>query len=302
LKKNIFLTGCRGQDGQILSSILQKRKINLFLISRKKKNTKNNRKIISIDLKNKQEILKLFSKKKPDIVIHLAANNPSYNEKNKNKFYKENIIITKNLFDSVFETNLNAKFIFCSSSQIFKKKIGIVNEKSSVRYNSDYTKFRIESDRYMRSFKKKKGINYTNAILFNHDSIYRNKKFILPRLTSAILKKNYRFIKKMLKENIYADFSHAEDICNGLVKLIFSNINFDKIIFSSGKLTSLNLIIYQLLRKNKIDTKIFKKYFKKKKLNIVGDNRTAINKLNWKIKKNIFLASNELFDFYRKNV
>ena len=106
----------------------------------------------------------------------------------------------------------------------------------------------------------------------------------------------------MLKENIYADFSHAEDICHGLVKLMFSNINFDKIIFSSGKLSSLNLIIYQLLRKNNIDTQIFKKCFKKKKLNIIGDNRMAVNKLNWKIKKNIFLASNELFDFYRKNI
>ena len=266
MKKNIFLTGSTGQDGQILSNILRKRKVNLFLISRKRKSTKNNLKTILIDLKNKNEILKLFNKNKPDIVIHLAANNPSYNQKNENKFYKENLTITKNLFDSVFEKNLNAKFIFCSSSQNKKKKIGIVNEKSSIRYHSDYTRFRIESDRYMQAFKKKRGVNYTNAILFNHDSIYRNNKFILPRLTTAILKKNQRFIIKILKENIYADFSHAEDICQGLVKLMFSNTNFDKIIFSSGKLTSLNSIIYQLLMKNNININIFKKYYKKKKI------------------------------------
>ena len=32
------------------------------------------------------------------------------------------------------------------------------------------------------------------------------------------------------KENIHGDFSHAEDICKGLIKIMFSKNNFDKII------------------------------------------------------------------------
>ncbi len=290
-----------GQDGQILSRLLKIKQINLYLLVRKLIKTEKKIKLIQVDLKKKTQIKQTFSKIRPDIIVHLASNNPSFGEKNKKKFYNENLIITKNLFDTVFKINSKAKFIFCSSSQIFKSKKGSVNEKSKTLSRTDYTKFRIESDRYMLLFKKKFNIKYTNAILFNHDSIYRNKKFILPRIVNSILDKNYTFIQKILNENIHGDFSHAEDICNGIVKLIFTDLNLDKVIFSSNKLTSLNLIIFNLLKKNKDNISIFKKNFINKKLNIIGDNKIAIKNLKWKIKKNIHIAANELYNFYKIN-
>ena len=70
----------------------------------------------------------LFKKRKPDIVLHLAANNPSYSENDYKIFFKDNYKATNNLFNSTFQANQKAKFIFCSSSQIFKKKIGKVDE------------------------------------------------------------------------------------------------------------------------------------------------------------------------------
>jgi len=297
LNKNVFITGGTGQDGQILTAILKKKKINLTIFYKgKKPKTKKSVSFIKENLSNKKKIDIIFRKTKPDIKLHLAANNPSYNEKNYKVFFKENFLATKNIFQSTFEFNKKAKFIFCSSSQIFQKKKGVVNEKSKTLPNTDYTRFRIKSDLLMLKYKKKEKIQYTNAILFNHDSIFRNKKFILPRIVIAIIKKNYTFLNDIIKANIFADFSHAEDICYGLSKVMFGTTNFDKLILSSGKKTSINDIIQYIVKKNKLHLDVNLKKFKSKKT-LIGNNKLASRILKWSAKKNVYIAADEIYKF-----
>ena len=297
MTKNVFITGGLGQDGQILIRLLEKKKINLTIFYKKKKpKFYGSANFIKENLLNKKKLDLLFSRVKPDIIVHLAANNPSYLQKNYKIFFLENFIATKNIFYSTFEANLKAKFIFCSSSQIFKKKSGLVDEKSQKIITTDYTNFRIKSDAMMLKYKKQKKINYTNAILFNHDSKFRNPKFILPRIINAIIKKNISFLKSIKKANIYADFSHAEDICRGLLKLMFSKVNMDKLIFSSGKNTSINEIIQYVIKKNKLNINVnFTENIIKKSL--LGNNTLLKKNLNWSPKKNIYTAANEIYRF-----
>ena len=164
---------------KLLPNFLKKKKISLNIINKSKKSIKKNKiNFIKSDLLNKKKIEKIFAKNKPDIVLHLASNNPSYKESSYKQFYKKNLLATKNIFYSTFKANKDAKFIYCNSSQIFKKKNGIVNEKSKLSATTSYTKFRIDSHNLMLKYKKKHKIQYSNVILFNHDSQFRNKKFI----------------------------------------------------------------------------------------------------------------------------
>ena len=123
--------------------------------------------------------------------------------------------------------------------------------------------------------------------------MYRKKKFLLPRLVKSIKSKNFKKINEIYQENISADFSHAEDICNGLYRLVISKKNPNKLIFSSNVKVFINDIINFLLKKNKI-----KKRFITNNLNSnstpIGDNSFTKKILNWKIKKDIFIAANEL--------
>ena len=131
------------------------------------------------------------------------------------------------------------------------------------------------------------------AILFNHDSMYRKNKFLIPRLIKMIKSKNFKKLNEIYKQNISGDFSHAEDICNGLYKLIISKNNPDKLIFSSNIRTYVNDIIKFLLKKNNI-----KKNFTDSNLGYtstpIGDNSFTKKTLKWNIKKDIFIAANEL--------
>ena len=294
--KNIFISGGLGQDGQILSKIiLSKKKYQVFLLGKKKAPLlKRKLKFIKVNLLNKKKLENTFKKNIPNIIVHLAANNPAYNESSYKKFYQDNILGSKNLFNLSHKYNPKIKFIFANSSQIFKKKKGTVTENSkkiiAKNYTKFYTKFRIEFDKFMLT----QNINYTCLIFFNHDSIYRNKKFLFPRLISAIKKRNIKFINEILNKNISADFSHAEDICSGIYKVIVTNKKIKKLILSSNKCVAVNNIIKYIIEKNKIDLKLnFKSKIKNKCLK--GNNSLAKKIIKWKPKKNIFIAADEIY-------
>ncbi len=290
--KNIFITGGLGQDGKILTKILLKKNFKVLIFGRKKSIIKNNKvKYFNNNLLNLKKLQNIFSKNKPDVIVHLATNNPAYNEEGFKKFYKNNLNASKNIFKSSFKYNSKVKILFANSSQIFKKNNGTVNEFSKQEINSHYTRFRIEFDQFMLS----KKVNYINIITFNHDSKYRSKKFLLPRLMKSIKHKNVNFLKKIISQNILGDFSHAEDICNGFYKIIKSKKKIKKIILSSNSCVSVNDLIKFIIKKNKVKINLNFNIIKKNSKCLKGNNNYAKKTINWKPKKNIFLAANEIY-------
>ena len=142
-------------------------------------------------------------------------------------------------------------------------------------------------------FKEKYNLNASTVILFNHDSIYRNKKFLLPRIVQYLKKKNLKKINEINKENIYGDFSHAEDICNGILRLVELKKMPDKLILSSSKLTSINKLIKYGIYFFKFKIKLQEPNQASKKL-LIGNNNLAKKILHWKTKKNSFLNFKEI--------
>ena len=294
--KNIFITGGLGQDGQILTKILlSKKNYRVFILGKKKIIFKKEKvQYIKVNLLNKKNLENIFKNITPNIIVHLAANNPAYNESSYKKFYKENILGSKNLFYLSHKYNSKLKFIYANSSQIYKKKKGTVSENSekiiTKDYTKFYTKFRIEFDKFMLG----QNVNYTCLIFFNHDSMYRNKKFLFPRLITAIKKRNIKFINEILNQNICGDFSHAEDICEGIYKVVATNKEIKRLIFSSNKCVAVNTIIKHIIKKYKINLKLnFRSKIKSKCLK--GNNSLAKKIIKWKPKKNAFIAADEIY-------
>ncbi len=292
--KNIIITGALGQDGILLSKILVKNKFKVFgVVTNSIKKTKKIKNVKYFKVSNKKfhSVQNLLDNIKPDVIVHLGSNNPSFKQKFKKIDYKRNSEFTKKLINYSIEYK-KTKFIFPSSSQIFKYSKKKINEKSVYKVSSYYTKFRINLTNHLLKIKKKYNLNASVVILFNHDSIYRNPRFLLPRLIKAIKQKNYNFLKRIYYANISGDFSHAEDICNGIYKLIKKDCNPDKIILSSGKKTYINTIIEYFIPKFKSKIDVEKINFSKSS---IGNNLKAIKILNWKIKKSFLDAAKELY-------
>tara|TARA_B100000965_G_scaffold369910_1_gene357645 strand:+ start:2480 stop:3373 length:894 start_codon:yes stop_codon:yes gene_type:complete len=294
--KKIIITGALGQDGKILSKILLKKRYKVYGFLNKDKKSKIKNVIYKkINFKNLKRIKRELKKIEPSHVVHFGSTNPSYGSNN--NFFSENYITTKNIIDAIMSVNKNINFIFPNSSHIFFKKMK-VSEKNNFIISNSYTKFRIKIYEYMKTLKKK-NFKFTNLILFNHDSIFRRKNFLLPRIVKCVIKNDLKSIKKIYKENIIEDFSHAEDICNGIYLLIKKNICLDKLILSSNKATKVNDIINYLMINFTTNTKI--NISVKKNINfIIGNNYLAKIILNWKIKKNIYSAVDEMYKDYVK--
>jgi len=257
-KRNIVITGALGQDGVILSKLLLKKKYNVIgIVKRINSHRIINIKYNKVDLLNYNKVSNFLEKINPICVIHLGTENPNYIElKRKKDFYKNNLKATKNLIKYFSLNKPKKKLILIGTSQMYGKLRKLADLKSKFDPINSYAKFRVESYKYMLINKKKYQSKMTTAILFNHDSQYRKRKFLIPRLIRLIKSKNFKKINEIYQENITGDFSHAEDICNGLYKLIISKDNPNKLIFSSNKETFINDIIKFLLKKKNIKKKL----------------------------------------------
>lgn len=290
--KIVLITGALGQDGIILSKIFLKKKFKVFgIIRKKRKKIVPKVKYILNNLKSKEKIDKILKKVKPSIIIHLAATNNSYSFKNKENFknnYLLNLIYTKNLINSAVEINSLKKFIFAGSSLMFKNQKKItVTEKSNFGSKDYYSKYKIDSFKYLQKKSKIYDFDSTTVLLFNHDSVYRNKKFLIPRLVKAFIRKDKNLIEKIFSFNISGDFSHAEDICNGIFSLSTSNKRIPKIILSSGKRFYINDIINYLAKIFSIEIKK-KSILKKTNYKHLGSNNLAKKLIKFKNEKTIF--------------
>ena len=301
--KKVLITGALGQNGKILSNIYSKKnyQVSGFI----KKNQKNKIKGISYfnnNLLNKKKLEKHLHQIKPNVILHLASRNDSYSKRLKKDNYKNNYIynlkITKNLVDAIIKTGIKSKLIFAGSSVMFSnQKKSIVSEKDKFGSREFYGKYKIDAHNYIH-LKTNKKFKATTVILFNHDSVYRNKKFLIPRLIEAVKKKKIKFIKKIFIENINGDFSHAEDICKGIFKVSINNKNIKSIILSSGKRFYLNSLLKYFIKKNKIDLQISKNQIKKNSENykFLGSNLLAKKLINYKPRKNLMVAAKKIFN------
>ena len=294
-KKNVVITGALGQDGIILSKLLIKKKYNIYGVV-KKLNKKKIKGVnySTVNILDYRRFSNYIKKVKPHALLHLGTENPNYLElKKKKDFYKKNLKTTKNLIDYFSKYFPNKKLILIGSSQMYGPSSKKVNLNSEFNPGNSYARFRVESYNYMVKRKKIDNSKMVTAILFNHDSSFRKKKFLIPRLVKLIKLKNFNKLAEIYETNISGDFSHAEDICYGLYKLMISKYSPDKLIFSSNKRTYINDIIYLLLKKNKIKYNFTNKV-KSNSSTPIGDNKFTSRLLNWSHKKNIFVAAKEL--------
>ena len=294
-KKNVVITGALGQDGIILSKLLIKKKYNIYGVVKKlyKKKIKGVN-YSTVNILDYRRFSNYIKKVKPHALLHLGTENPNYLElKKKKDFYKKNLKTTKNLIDYFSKYFPNKKLILIGSSQMYGPSSKKVNLNSEFNPGNSYARFRVESYNYMVKRKKIDNSKMVTAILFNHDSSFRKKKFLIPRLVKLIKLKNFNKLDEIYETNISGDFSHAEDICYGLYKLMISKYSPDKLIFSSNKRTYINDIIYLLLKKNKIKYNFTNKV-KSNSSTPIGDNKFTSRLLNWSHKKNIFVAAKEL--------
>jgi GDPmannose 4,6-dehydratase len=289
----IIITGALGQDGTILTDLLQDNhelygiiKINSDKLILHKNRNANKIKLISCDLSDIISVENLIKKINPEIIINFAGETDVINPWGDiSKTYEQNFVIPANILTSISKYNKEIFFFQSSSSLMYgRSKDTIINEESKPSPMYPYGIVKLSTHHLLNEFRIKYDIRCSSGIFFNHESVYRNEKFItkkLSKLVSSILKGEKKKLE-LFDLNYNRDISHAEDFMNG-VKLIIENKINDNFVFSSGISTNMlefsqkffslhNLIFDDYI--NYKDSGIYDNY------DLIGDN-TKLKSLGW---------------------
>jgi UDP-glucose 4-epimerase len=236
--KNILVTGGAGYIGShiVEQLIKDKEKVIILdnLVTGYKKLINKKAKFVKADIKSKIKIAKIIKDHNITDVIHLAAYlNVGEAEKNKKKYYQNNIIGTKNLLQACKNSNVK-NVIFSSSCSIYGNVKGSVDENKKPNPQGYYAYTKYKGEELIKRYSKK--YNYKYAILryFNVAGASPSNKIGQIEKSHGQLIKNVaiQYLEKKPLMNIYGndyktkdgtcirDYIHVSDLADIHIKSI----------------------------------------------------------------------------------
>ena len=239
--KNILITGGAG----FIGSHVVKRFVNKYpnyniynvdnltyagnLSNLKDLEDKKNYFFLKIDIKNHNEILKLFVDKKITDVIHLAAeSHVDKSIENSFEFANTNVLGTLSLLEaSKISWDLSSKnniFYHISTDEVYGSLglEGSFTEYSKYDPNSPYSASKASSDHFVRAYHKTYGLPILISNCSNNYGPNQHAEKMIPNIINSLL--------KQIKIPIYGDgknirdWLYVDDHCDA-IELIFNNGN-----------------------------------------------------------------------------
>ena len=220
------------------------------------------------DINNIKELENFIDKKKISIFIRFAGLSRSNCEKNQKKCYRTNYEANKKFVNYIKTKKI--KFIFLSTSHVYKSTNKKINENFETKPLNIYGKYKLKSENYIRKHLK----DFLILRVFNIYGPNQPKGYFFSDIQEKIKSK-----QEILINDSYRDFIHVNEVSRFLNFSLKKNL---KGIFNlgSGKSLSLQKIIKMISNKLKVPCKITK-YNKTDK--IVSSNN-LVRKIGFQIK------------------
>ena len=219
--KKISITGGEGFLGRYLVRALRKKNCkHINIVSHK-----------DYDLVNSDDVKRMYTSQKPDIVFHLAAavGGIEINQKNPGKFFFENAIMNLQVihegFNNKVEKIISTGTVSCypNNSKIPFLEKNIWNgypEEANAPYGIAKRIMHVQSE----SYKKQYNFNSIMLLLTNlygpEDNFDKKSSHVIAALIrrfSEAKKNNYKEVIVWGDGKATRDFCYAEDVANGLV-------------------------------------------------------------------------------------
>ena len=312
------ITGIEGQDGRILTSILEDMGEEVFGISRACATSTND--IIEIpskvDISKKEEFDHFLDLIQPKRIFHLAASHAnsvemsSHGEKNNQEMIEVHVDATRYLLEwQKKNLALQSHSIVALSSQLYSSKSNVlkVNEDTIFSPATKYGETKKMAFELIRDYRENFAVISSGAILFNHSSIYSKPNFVLQDLAMQIAQAIEGRINviKLRDFNAVLDVSDAYDICNGLNKMARMSKGSEYIL-ASGKATCLRDLAKKCLAHYRLEEsiKLVSTQDENKNQNaLIGNPEKAKNLLKWELSNNQLNLLINLVEYHlvRKN-
>lgn len=251
IRKTAIIIGSNGQDGRILFDFLSKKKYNLIGISKGGVEVRGLRWSGKVNINKSKEVFDLIKTIKPDEVYHLAAYHHSSQDKVEddlvllNKSYQTNFFSLVNFLEAIRRYSPNSRLFYASSSMVFgSMKGGRQNEVTPFNPDSFYALSKLDGLLLCRLYRGKYGLFASAGILFNHESAYRQKKFVFRKIIQGAIDIKNKKQKVLKVGNLQAevDWGYAPDYMEAAYKILKASASDDFIVATGEKHSVLDLV------------------------------------------------------------
>ncbi len=259
--ENILITGISGQDGIFLTSVILKNNPtqNIYGITRQKNkkiffnklntisNVDNQKvKLLNVDLNNLHETSKLIEDIRPDYIYNLSGPSSVYDSFiNPNETKSQINSIFENLTSPLINLGLFSNFYQASSSEMFGLHTEErLSEESTFNPNSPYAEAKLENHKKVLDFSQKYDWNIYSGIMFNHESQFREDRYLFMKIINGAIDIKNKKLKKLTVGSLdyIRDWSFAGDISKAIYA-ITNKGSSNAYVIGSGKGNSIKTVI-----------------------------------------------------------
>jgi len=220
------------------------------------------------DINNIKELENFIDKKKISIFIRFAGLSRSNCEKNQKKCYRTNYEANKKFVNYIKTKKI--KFIFLSTSHVYKSTNKKINENFETKPLNIYGKYKLKSENYIRKHLK----DFLILRVFNIYGPNQPKGYFFSDIQEKIKNK-----QEILINNSYRDFINVNEVSRFINFSLKNNLK-GVLNLGSGKSFGLQKIIKMISKNLKIPCKITKY----NKIDKIVSSNSRIRKIGYKIK------------------
>ena len=317
--KKIVVTGGSGFIGSNLIKFLLKKKyfvinIDCLKYSANPYNTKNLNKnknyvFFKLDLNNKNKIVKILKKYKPEGIFNLAAEtHVDRSIDNPYNFIHSNILGTYNLLESILKYKKKIKLVHISTDEVYGDVlVGRSDEEYPYKPSSPYSSSKASSDHLVRAYIRTYKVP---AIISNCCNNYGPNQFpekLIPKLIFNII--NNKPLPIYGKGKNSREWMHVQDHCEALLMIYIKGKIGESYNIGSGVNIKNIDIAKKLLRiakkkSSKISEKVKIKFIKDRPghdFRYALNNKKILKKLGWKTKISLHDGLLQTFNWYINN-
>ena len=317
--KKIVVTGGSGFIGSNLIKFLLKKKyfvinIDCLKYSANPYNTKNLNKnknyvFFKLDLNNKNKIVKILKKYKPEGIFNLAAEtHVDRSIDNPYNFIHSNILGTYNLLESILRYKKKIKLVHISTDEVYGDVlVGRSDEEYPYKPSSPYSSSKASSDHLVRAYIRTYKIP---AMISNCCNNYGPNQFpekLIPKLIFNII--NNKPLPIYGKGKNSREWMHVQDHCEALLMIYMKGKIGESYNIGSGVNIKNIDIAKKLLRiaknkSSKISGKVKIKFIKDRPghdFRYALNNKKILKKLGWKTKISLHDGLLRTFNWYINN-
>lgn len=307
----ILVTGASGFAGRYLVEELAK-KHTVVGIDRHDNNSKNITKSYKLDLIDFDNLFKVLSNEKPDVIFHLASQTKGWFG-DMHRLIASNVTSTINLYETILKirskTTYNPKILYVGSSEAYGRtpSPAKISENTPLRPVNQYAATKAAMDDISFSYSNNQMLNIIIARPFTHTGPGQSEGFFVPDMASQIAKiEKSKKPQKLYVGDLEAirDYLDVRDVVRAYVALLDADITPGEALnICSGKGVKVEDILNKLISFSKVQIQIEKDPKRLRPSDtpvFVGDNTKMTKYSDWKPRIDLDTTLKDTLNYWRE--